>query len=325
MGAVKTIKENKIVKRYYALGTIIQFIIFTENYRGALDKALDKIYDIENKMSVFKNFSEVSLINQNAGKKPVKVSEDTYFVIETAYEFSKMTNGAVDITVKPLVDLWKSYSAQSVYPSEKDILNTLEYVNYKHIGFYENNSIMLKKNNMSIDLGAIAKGYAADQIKKILISNGIEKAIIDLGGNVIFLGNKDENNKWKVGIQNPLQYRGTSIMGIYVDDTSVVTSGGYERYFEFENKYLPHIINPKTGKPVENDILSVTVISPSSIDADALSTALFVMDIEKTKEVISNWKYFDVVIIDKHKNIFITPNLTNKYELYDKNYQVSII
>ena len=309
-----------IIRKFYALGTLIQFKAYGQNAEQACDMVTVKINEIEDRMSVFKDFSEISHINQNAGIAPVKVSKDTYFVIKTAAKYSRMSGGAFDPTIRPVVSLWGIQTDNARIPDKIEIDRDIKLVNYKDIILDDKNcSVMLRNNNQALDLGAIAKGFAVDKAKSIFYKNKIKSAIIDLGGNIFAMGNKPDETPWKIGIQDPLKRRGEFVGTISVTDKSVVTSGNYERYFINNGKRFHHIINPMTGNPSENGMISATIISGYSIDGDALSTCAFVMGLEKGLILAESIKGVDAIFITENKRIYTTTGIKNKFELTSHN------
>lgn len=226
-------------------------------------------------MSVTIKDSEISQINENAGIRPVKVSADTFYVIQQAVHFSDVEKGYFDITVGPIVKLWNIGTDKARIPSPEEIKAKLPLVNYKDIILDEKNrTIMLKNKGMSIDLGGIAKGYAADKVAQVLKKEGVKHAIINLGGDVIAIGTKPAGGNWRIGIQTPFKPRGEYLGIIEVSNKAVVTSGVYERYFEKDGKLYHHILNPFTGYPADSHLYSVTIIAETSIAGDALSKFL---------------------------------------------------
>jgi len=314
----KNQKENEetIVREFYGLGTIIRLRVDGKNGEKAIQEAIDRLNFIENKMSVFKEFSEVSMINKKAGVSSQAVSKDTYFVIKKAVEYSRLSKGTFDPTIKPIVSLWRIGSDNPRIPSKSEITNNLKLVNYEDIILDEKNlSIGLKHANQAIDVGGIAKGYATDEVKKVFKNNRIESALIDLGGNIYVLGTKPDKTLWNVGIQNPIDTRGEHIGVISVENKSVVTSGNYERYFTKEGKIYHHIIDPKTGYPSESEIISSTIISDHSIDGDGLSTGIYIMGLEKSFKLIESLKGIDAIFITKNKEAYLTSGIKNNFKI----------
>lgn len=215
-------------------------------------------------------------------KDKISLSDrETADLAKLAYDISVETDGAFDITVSPLCDLWGFWNNSFRVPEKSEIEETLEFTGFESMTFSENEIIL--PQGFSIDFGAIAKGYAGKTAAELLKKRGITSAILSLGGNIQTVGNAPDGEKWCVGIKNPFGEEGYSGF-VYVSDKAVVTSGGYERNFESEGIKYQHIINPETGAPAETDIASVTVIAENGAVADALSTAFFVMGAEKTEK-----------------------------------------
>ena len=320
--------ESKYNKSYFYLGTVNEITLFNikkSQSEQILSKCDEILRDIENKMSDTIVSSDVSKINSNAGSF-VKVSSDTFFVIEEAIKYSNLSNGNFDITIGPISDLWAIGTDNARIPSTEEIQKYLNLVNYKNVTLNKNDSsIKLEKDNMKIDLGAIAKGYAADVIANYLKSNNVNSAIINLGGNVYTIGNKSNNEPFTVGIQDPTMPRGNSIGNIKVSNKSVVTSGIYERYIESENKIYHHILNPSSGYPFDNELSSVTIISDKSISCDALSTSAFGLGLESGLNLIESIDNVDAIFITKNKEIYLTSNLSDKFTLTDNSFKISTL
>ena len=312
---------NICVKQFYILGTIIELKVYGGNAEKAIDDAILKLNEIDDKMSVFKNSSEVSIINSNAGISHCVVSTDTYFVIKKAVEYSKLSEGAFDATIRPVVELWGINTDHAKIPKTLEIKNDMKLINYKDIILNDKaKSIKLRNENQRIDLGAIAKGFAADEVKNILIRNDIKHAIIDLGGNIYALGNKPDGTLWNIGIQDPINKSGKYVGIVCVQNKSVVTSGNYERYFIKEGKRYHHIIDPRTGEPSENGIISATVVSEYSIDGDALTTCVYVMGIEKGLKIIQSIDGAEAILITRDKKVYVTSGIRDTFKLTNDEY-----
>lgn len=322
-----TKKTKFSVKEFYAMGTIMQLKAYGKKSQKAIEEAVKRIDEIENKMSAFKSESEVSKINNNAGLKTEKVSEDTFYVIKKAKRYCSLSEGAFDVTIRPIVDLWKIGSEKARLPEKREIADKLKLVNYKDILINEEeSSAALKNKNQKIDLGGIAKGYAADQVKKVFLQNDINSAIINLGGNIFVLGSKEDGKAWTVGIQDPLKYRGEFVGIVSAVNKSVVTSGNYERYFEVEGKRYHHILDPRTGYPSESDIISVSVISNMSIDGDGLSTGLYIMGCKKAFSLVEALEGVDAVFITSDKKVYVTSGIKDNFKLTNlKDYELQQI
>lgn len=275
----------------YAMNTVITITVKSQSPKEDIDAAIGEVKRIDALMSATNPQSDIYRINSAKSGEAVKVSKETCNLIKLALEISENTGGAFDISVNSLSELWNINSPEPVVPSEEDINALLECTDYKLIDVdLKKSTVTLNKEGMSISLGAIAKGYAADRVAGILKDRGVTEALIDLGGNVYVLGSEKT-----VGIQTPFKVRGEYFTTCKVIDKSVVTSGAYERYFEKDGKVYHHILNPQTGYPAESGIASVTVIGENSALADGLSTAIYVMGAEKAKDIAS--KYTDIEII----------------------------
>lgn len=314
-------KKEPYVKEFYSLGTIMTLIVYGKKGKRAMDEAMKKIMSIDDEMSVFKDYSEVSKINKNAGGKLLVVSTDTYFVIKKAIEYCYLFKGTFDITIRPIVGLWGIGSDHARVPSQLEIEEKLKLVNYKDVVLDEkNNAVGLKHKNQEMDLGGIAKGYAADQVKNIFLNRGIKSAMINLGGNVFAMGKKLNGDAWKIGIQDPLSPRGEFVGIISVMNKSVVTSGNYERYFNVGGKRLQHIIDPRTGYPSESKIISATIISDSSIDGDGLSTGVYILGLNKALSLIQSLDGIEAIFITQDKKISVTAGMKENFELCNEEF-----
>lgn len=268
------------------------------------DKVLNEAFllceNYEKLLSRTKETSEVYKLNNSTGF--IEVSKETAKIIERAVYYSKISDGKFDITVYPISNLWDFKN--QIIPDRNEIAEALQNVDYESI---EINGNSINLNGKKIDLGGIAKGYIADEIKAFLLENGTEKALINLGGNIIAFG-KD----YKIGIQRP--FSDDTIATLHISDASVVTSGIYQRYIEADEKIYHHIIDPDTGYGVENELAGVTVIGKSSLDCDALSTVCMLLGTEKGKKLIEGIQNTEAVFIDKDENITLTNGLSKKGE-----------
>lgn len=317
--------NNKVFSgQSFVLGTLIQLVAYGENAKIAIEEAIDRLNEIDDKMSVFKPSSEVSIINKNAGIQANKISLDTLFVIKKSIEYSVLTDGAIDITIRPLVDLWGIGTDSQRIPTRSEINKIISLVDYTDLFIDADNRVTLLYKNQAIDLGGIAKGYAADQTRDIFKKHKIKSALINLGGNISALGNKPDNTLWNIGIQNPLSDRGDYIGIISVSNKSVVTSGNYEKFFEVDGKRYSHLIDPRTGYPSSNGIISATIVSSDSIACDALTTAIYILGLEKSINLINKLQNIEAVIITEDKKIYFTPGIKNSFELTNSEFKLDI-
>ncbi len=271
-------RNHSYTKTDYALNTIVKITIEakTANQAKAIaNLATDEIKRIENLLSCYIETSDIYRINNYAHTEPIKVSDETYELLKRCIYYNRLTDGAFDITVKPLVDLWNINSDTPKVPLYEDIKQALKAVGTDNIILMEENRVYIKNSHTQIDLGGVAKGYCANRIKSLMENNGIKNALIDLGGNIYAMGKNQKGDKWNIGIQKPYAQRGETVKSIALSNQSAVTSGAYERFFEQDGKIYHHILNPLTGYPVQSDLDGVTVISTDSELCDVLSTAIF--------------------------------------------------
>ena len=261
-------------------------------------------------MSAFKEESDISKINSKAGTTSQAVNKDTYFVVKNAVEYSQILEGTFDPTIRPLVKLWNIGNDKETIPKKAKIEEALKLVNYNDVILDESNcTIMLKNKYQALDVGGIAKGFAADEVRDIFHKHKVKSALIDLGGNIFALGSKDDGTPWRVGIQNPFESRGDFIGILNVKDKSIVTSGNYERYFMKDGQRFHHIIDPKTGYPSQSKIISATIISDNSIDGDGLSTGVYILGIDKAMKIIETIDGIDAIFITEDKKIYKTSGI----------------
>ena len=263
------------------LGTVCTVNLYEDGSDRLYDLVFECLDQIDSEFSLNNPDSEINKINEAAGKNPVEVSADVSRVLEAALYYAEKSDGVFDPTIGPLVKLWGINTPNERVPSQEEIEKKLSLVDWKKVQLEKSNdkaTVFLEEPGMILDLGGIAKGFAADEICSILKKEKVKRAIIDLGGNILVWGNKPDGTPWKVGIKNPYNEALDPPVILKVEGgTSVVTSGVYERYFEQDGIVYHHILNPKTGYPVQNGLLSSTVVCSSSMAADALSTTSFLL------------------------------------------------
>lgn len=308
----------------FLMDTVVNLKIYDNKDDEIIDLALERLKEIEDRMSATKEGSDISLINENAGIKPVKVHDDVYYVLQVAKNYATMTDGAFEPTIGPLVDLWNVNDEErerDSIPTEDEIKEKLALVNYNDLELKDDNYVYLKKEGMKLDLGGIVKGYAADEVKRIFLENGVKSAIIDLGGNIYAIGEKDQGQPWAVGVTNPFEPSGRFTCILELTDSSIITSGDYERYFMYDGKKYHHIIDSKTGYPSESEVSGVSVISDRGIDGDSLSTALFIMGVDEGLELVNELDGVEVMFITKDKEVIVSEGLKGKFNTENPSFQ----
>lgn len=274
------IQKDPITKSDFLLNTFVTVTIYDSQDETLLDGSMELCRTYEGLLSKTIESSEISKINnREKGTDRVKVSEATAELIGEGLEFSRISDGAFDITIEPVSSLWDFTGGQAVIPEKEALAQAVKQVDYRMVSV-EKDQVVLASPDTRIELGAIAKGYIADRIKEYLMGEGVESAIINLGGNVLCIGEKPDGSDFKIGLQKPFKDRNETIAVLNIRDQSVVTSGVYERHFEKDGINYHHILNPETGYPYDNGLLSVTIVSPRSVDGDGLSTTCFSMGLE---------------------------------------------
>lgn len=291
----------------FLMDTLVQMRADGVNAEAAVEESMEKIKDIENLMSKTIKTSDIYKLNNNP-EQELKIDQETMTVLRKAKKYAELTAGDFDPAVGSLVELWGIGNENASVPKENEIKQALINSGHQYLKL-RGNYAKISKKGVKLDLGAIVKGYAAEEVKKIVEKNNVKHAFVNLGGNVLVIGDKVDGTPWKIGIQDPRSGRGNVAAVIDVIDQTIVTSGNYERYFEEDGKIYHHILDPKTGYPAENNLLSVSIISKNSFDADALSTAVYVMGLEKGMEFIKKMEKVEAMFITKNLDVYISPGL----------------
>lgn len=282
------------------LDTTCSVTVYDAADKAAADDVLSLVADDEQRWSRTDPDSEISRLNRG---EITKVSDDTAALLHTALTWSSRTSGAFDITTAPLTDLWKQSEQDGIVPSETALQAALTTVGADRITI-DGNSVTLSRGT-ALDLGAIAKGAIADRAAAFLREAGCDSALIDLGGNIVAVGNKPNGDAFTVGIADPRQ-SDALIATVEVRDGAVVTSGSYERGYTVGGTRYSHILDPQSGRPVQNDLLSVTILAPLAADADALSTACFVMGYDRAAALIDTLDSIEAVFVLQDGNVRAT-------------------
>lgn len=309
-------KQEVLSGRTFALDTLIEIKLYAypkQQQDQLIQDAFDLIESLEDTLSMHIAGSDIDRINQNAGIEPTTVSALTYRVLQDSLFFSERTNGLFDVTSGPLIRLWAIDPPDGHFPSESELRETLPLIDYRAISFLPDNQVYLPQKGMLINLGAIAKGTIADEVKRFLLERGVTSALINLGGNVQTIGSKPDGSSYVIGIQDPNSTRGEYLLSIHANDASVVSSGDYERFFEYEGKIYHHILNPKTGFPAETNIKQITIITPNSQTADGLSTSVLLLGVQDGIALIESLRDVEAILITKDNYIYFTQGLRDRY------------
>jgi FAD:protein FMN transferase len=318
--------NDKITDPYsetiFALGTTCTITVYRKSDEKHISTAFKAVQRVESLMSINLPDSEIAQLNRKAGKGPVSLTEETFLVLKRAKEFARLSDALFDPTVGPLVDLWGIGKEGAAVPDPAPLAAALELVDYRDLSLTEASlEGELLRENMAVDLGGIAKGYAADAAVAALRNAGVSFAIVNLGGNVFALGERFGNGPWRIGIQDPEANRGSYIGIALIVDETVVTSGKYERFFVEEGKRYHHILDTRTGYPVENGLASVTAIDTDSTRADAYSTLIFAQGLEKGMETARSIPSLKVIIIMEDFTVYTVPSPEGWFTLDDDRYQ----
>jgi thiamine biosynthesis lipoprotein len=300
----------------FALGTVCSVQLYDRGFPKVYNAVFSRVREIENLMSPSISGSDIDLINRNAGLGPVRVHKETLDLLEKALYYAALSAGAFDPTIGPLVRLWDIGSEHPRIPGPDEIREAQGLVGWREVRIdREAQTVLLRRKGMALDLGAIAKGYAADEAAGIIRQAGIPRAVLDFGGNVVAIGRKKGGGPWRIGVQNPAEPRGAYIGILEVRDASIVTSGVYERFMEIDGNRYHHILSAFDGYPIENGLSGVTIIAPSSADADALSTAVFALGYEKGAALLASLGTAEGIFIFKNQEMRFTPGASILFTL----------
>jgi len=299
---------------------LLDTVITISSYEDIPDEVFELIHELELKLSIHHVNSEISAINRMSGVESIIVSPVTYDLISKAIEISKCSNGAFNPAMGALSNLWKIGTENARKPADSEIGTALELIDFNDIELREGNSVFLRKSGMAIDLGAIAKGYICDAVANYLVNQGIERVVLDFGGDVYLIGQKNNVSDWIVGVQSPIIGEDSYIFTLSASNISVVTSGNYERFFEQDGEIFHHILDPNTGYPVDNNLVSVTIISENTTEADAIATACFVLGVDDGLKLIAQLPGIEGIFVTNNREIYASPETRVKIQLSDNSF-----
>lgn len=304
----------------FMMGTVISQRVYGEGAEAAMKAAAARLKEIESLMTINAPGGDINRLNEAAGKDKVALEPETINILATAKKYAQVSGGTFDVTIGPLVKAWGVFTDHPRVPSADEIEKLKKLTDYKTLQVdTENNTAALEMSGQIVDLGGIAKGYAGDEAIKVYKEHGIKSAYINLGGNVVVLGTKPDGKPWRIGIQNPRANNGYYIGIVEVTDKAVVTSGDYERFFEKDGVRYHHILDPKTGRPAASGLISATIITDVSMDADALSTAVFVLGLEKGMALVKGLKGVEAILVTRDREIYATEGIRSSFKFTDES------
>lgn len=299
-------------KSFPAMGTVHTVTIFDAEGPEAASDARAYLLDLHGAWSCFKEDSLVSRINQAAGRQPVAVDEDTFEVLRQAKRYGRFTEGAFDVTVGPLADLWRRAMEERQLPGDEAVWQALALVNFANVTLDEEaHTVLLEKAGQRIDLGGIAKGYAVDELRKRLRRHGVHRALLDLGGTVAALG-----CGLPVGIRDPFRPDGAPMGTLMLEDRIAVTSGVYERFAYMDGYRYHHIVDPRTGYPSKSGLVSVTLVGENGGALDAFATAALILGMERSAPLLAE-QGMEAVFVTEQGQVFVTRGLKRQFHLYN--------
>lgn len=296
----------------------------------AIEAGFGEIHKLETLLNYFSPESELSSVNAASGVNAVKVSGETLEIVKKAMNIAMASGGAFDPTIAPVIKLWKfsKNPSDSAVPPADEVERALELAGYRKVRINNTASeIFLEEKGMEMDLGGIAKGYAADKAVLAIKSYGIQSALVAIAGDIRGFGVNTSGQPWRVGIQNPRPEPGSEkpwediFASIQLKDSAISTSGDYQRFFIRDGKRYHHILDPETGFPAESDLISATVIAPEGYMADGLSTAVFILGAEKGIELLES-KGLGGVLVNAEKKMYLTNNLRDKIDVLRDEYRI---
>ena len=284
------------------LHTLVEIKAYGDNVEEAVNAAFNEIERINLFLNNYDPKSEVSLLNRSAGLEEVALSPETLEALLLAQFYGRLTGGALDITIGPLLKLWgftqEIPAPEGGPPSPNELDKTKQIVDYNLINLdVINGTALLLKHGMWIDAGSFTKGYAVDRAARVLKKNGVQRALIAAGGTILAVGKKSGGKYWQVGIRHP-RHEGSLMGSVALEDQAISTSGDYERFYRSGERRICHIIDPRSGQPIES-VQSISVIAPSAMASDALSTALFVLGTQEGINLVNNLPDTEALVVDQ--------------------------
>lgn len=314
------IGASSFAQESYSIDTLLMGSSFSftaianskQEAKMAVESGLDRVIALERMISSWDPNSETSSVNNNAGIAPQKVSSELFGLVERSLKISRLTQGIFDVTFASIDKVWDFNKAYTEVPDSLDIAYSVAKIDYRNIVLNsEDTTVYLKEKGMKMGFGAIGKGFAAEEAKKIMKANGATSGVVNAGGDLCAWGKKSRENAWTIGIQDP-DNKGNVLMSIPARDCAVVTSGNYEKYVTINGVEYCHIIHPKTGWPARN-MKSVTIICPNAELADGLATSVFILGSTDGMALINQLEGVEAIIIDESNHLFFSNNIQSNY------------
>ena len=320
-GCGKRDSESIPFRSEFALDTVCTITLYEWGDHDLYERIFARIHEIESRMSAHIEGNDIDRINQAAGIEAVQVHLDVFEVIERAVHYAQISEGSFDPTVKPLITLWGIGSDQQRVPGQEEIDGVLPLIDWQNILLNrEDRTVFLSRPGMALDLGAIAKGYAADEAAAIIRQARIPQAIVYLGGDIVLVGKKNDGTPWRVGVSDPLRDRTISLGTIQTEEKAVLTSGNMERYFIEDGVHYHHLFSPFLGYPADSGLMAVVIIADSALDADALSTAVFILGYEEGKALVESLEGVDAIFVREDKTVRLIGDID--FILSDESYRI---
>lgn len=304
-------EQTPAARDFFAMNTYIRLEAYGDGAEDALALAQARIEELEGLWSVTDEASEIYAVNHSGGQ-PVSVSDDTAAVVSFALEMAEETAGVLEPTIYPVLTAWGFTTDEHRVPSQEEIDGLLASVDYRRVSV-DGNTVQLEPG-MMLDLGAVGKGYASDEVAALLRAEGVTSALLDLGGNIVMIGSRPDGSDWRLGLQSP--FENDTVGVLTASDCAVVTSGNYENFFTADDGTIyGHIIDPATGYPANNDLASVTIVAEDGKLCDALSTSLFVMGADGAIEYWREHPGFEMILITQDHQVLVTEGLEGRFTL----------
>ena len=324
-----TSNDSGVQKSIQSLGTVVSITLYDRPKSRYFEEAFALVEEVHDLMSLEVENSDLQRLKEVAGREAVPIHHHTLAVLTEALRIAEISHSAFTPLIEPLVRLWDIGGENPRIPSATEIEDALFRTALEDLEIIPADNpqtgtqwVFLKKEGMGVDLGAIAKGYAADLVTDYLKLQGVERAILDFGGNIVVIGRKTEERPWLIGIQHPDRRRGVYLGTLPADDISIVTSGVYERYFVEAGVRYHHLLDIATGFPAKNGLDGVAIVADRSTLADGYSTAVFVLGLEAGGTLIEESEGIEAIFVSSDNRVYLSSGLLDDFILIDAEYEV---